>query len=241
MQGWDFSWLGSRLSASPPPWSYRTMVHRLALVSGDLLDLGTGGGEWLADLDHRPHRTVATEGWPPNVAVARARLGPLGVEVLGYQSPSENVTQAEVEPGLPFPDGTFHLIANRHESFVAKEVARVLAQGGHFITQQVGGGERLAALLGITPPQPRARPWDMAPATVQLEAAGLRITDGSEIDQVETVADLGALVWYLRAAPWEVPSFSLESFRSRLLELHVQSQSAPLQFARRAFWLLAQA
>jgi hypothetical protein len=46
-----------------------------------LLDLDTGGGELLAASAPLPRRTIATEGWAPNVPVARDRLSPLGVEV----------------------------------------------------------------------------------------------------------------------------------------------------------------
>jgi cyclopropane fatty-acyl-phospholipid synthase-like methyltransferase len=66
----------------PLPWDYTATVLEHARRSPDLLDLGTGGGEWLAALPYRPARTVATEAWPPNVSVARGRLKPLGTEVV---------------------------------------------------------------------------------------------------------------------------------------------------------------
>jgi hypothetical protein len=59
--GWDFSWLGGRTITSSLPWNYDALVLSRARTSPDLLDLGTGGGEWLAGLPHRPDRTVATE------------------------------------------------------------------------------------------------------------------------------------------------------------------------------------
>ena len=54
MEGWDWDWLGARPTSSPLPWSYREIVQRLARDSPDLLDLGTGGGEWLAKLATLP-------------------------------------------------------------------------------------------------------------------------------------------------------------------------------------------
>lgn len=68
--GWDFSWLGNRLVTEPLPWDYGAMLAEHAARSADMLDLGTGGGERLAALESRPPRTVATEGWPPNVDLA---------------------------------------------------------------------------------------------------------------------------------------------------------------------------
>src|SRR2546425_1275411 len=76
--GWDFSWLRGRLDSQPLPWDYTATVIEHARSSPDLLDLGTGGGEWLAELPYRPPRTVATEARGPNVAIAGARLGPVG-------------------------------------------------------------------------------------------------------------------------------------------------------------------
>jgi hypothetical protein len=65
--GWDFSWLRGRLDSQPLPWDYTATVVEHARNSSDLLDLGTGGGEWLAELSYRPPRTVATEAWGPNL------------------------------------------------------------------------------------------------------------------------------------------------------------------------------
>lgn len=122
--GWDFSWLGSRLETGQLPWDYDSLVLRRARESPDLLDLGTGGGEWLARLPYRPPRTVATEAWEPNVAAAGARLGPLGVTVVSVEGAPDNAEQEAGEPRvrLPFPAASFHLVAARHESFVATEV-----------------------------------------------------------------------------------------------------------------------
>lgn len=77
-RGWDFSWLSDRISVEPPPWSFDDVVAGLIVHAGDMLDMGTGGGEWLISLPRRPPRTVATEAWKPNVPIAADRLLPLG-------------------------------------------------------------------------------------------------------------------------------------------------------------------
>src|SRR5579875_3840366 len=124
--GWDFSWLDGRVSTDHGlPWEYRAEVGRRAAEAGALLDLGTGGGEWLAALDHRPAVTVATEGWPPNVGVAAARLRPLGVPVVAVAGAPDNPVQdgwvgdggspagsAASDGRLPFRDGAFPLVIN---------------------------------------------------------------------------------------------------------------------------------
>jgi SAM-dependent methyltransferase len=225
VSGWDFSWLGSRMARSPLPWDYDALVLRHARESPDLLDLGTGGGEWLAALPHRPPCTVATEAWEPNVGLARTRLAPLGVTVVRVEAAPDNAEQEleEQRGGLPFPAESFHLVACRHEAFLAGEVARVLAEGGCFVTQQVGGdyGD-FYRLLELPLPVRPEREWNLASAITQVEAAGLRVVGSAEGDEVTSFADVGALVWYLKAVPWTIPDFSARDHRSYLADLHAR-------------------
>ena len=60
--GWNFSAVGDRIAITPLPWDFNKIVASHAAMAPDLLDLGTGGGEWLAGLRARPACTVATEG-----------------------------------------------------------------------------------------------------------------------------------------------------------------------------------
>ncbi len=77
VEGWDFSWFEGRATEERPPWGYaRQMGERMAHATA-ALDIETGGGEVLAGLPTPPPPLlVATESWPPNVAVARDRLRP---------------------------------------------------------------------------------------------------------------------------------------------------------------------
>jgi hypothetical protein len=97
--GWDFGWLAGRAEGSAPSWSYRDLARAHIAGTGRLLDVETGGGELLASLRPLPRCTWATEGWPPNIPVARGRLEPLGVTVL----PAEAAM-------LPLPDESVGLI-----------------------------------------------------------------------------------------------------------------------------------
>ena len=73
-QGWDFTRLGARLVSEPPSWAFEEIVADCAARARTMLDMGTGGGEWLSSLRIRAPVTVATESWPPNVGVAAAKL-----------------------------------------------------------------------------------------------------------------------------------------------------------------------
>ena len=233
VQGWDFSWLGQRFRTEAPPWDYDALVCAHAGRSPDLLDLGTGGGEWLASLPCRPPRVVATEGFAPNFPIAAARLRPLGIEVVAADAP-DNVAQepGATEPRLPFADASCSLIVARHESYLPAEIARVLRFGGVFLTQQVGerNEDDVHVLLGRRPPQPSG--WNVVFARQQLEAAGLEVTRSDEAQVTTTFADIGAFVWWLRMISFSLP-FSLERDRDRLIELH--QVGTPLLVRERRF------
>lgn len=205
-----------------------------------MLDLGTGGGEWLAGLPYRPPRTVATESWGPNVEIAAARLRPLGITVVRTECVPDNVDQRPDEnPGrLPFPAESFHLVVSRHESFVPREVRRILAPDGRFVTQQLGGNhDDFARLLNLpTAPQTTGG----LSFTAQVEAAGLCLEASAQGECMTTFADIGALAWYLRATPWTLPCFSVRDCRSQLSDLHARiSEEGPVSVRMLACYLEA--
>ena len=223
--GWDFSWLDARTSLTQDlPWSYTAEVRRRAAAATSLLDLGTGGGELLASIRPRPARTVATESWAPNVSVAASRLRPLGISVVRCDSAPENMSPeaAAASPGrpglLPFGDGAFDLVINKHESFRGDEVARVLAPGGTFVTQQVDyhSYDDLYQLLGLDlPPQPDT--W-LPLAASQLTAAGLTIVTTAAGQARRHFDHIGAVIYYLKIVDWAVPEYSLDALLPRLRE-----------------------
>jgi SAM-dependent methyltransferase len=237
--GWDFSWLGDRMSWGGVPWDYRAIVTTEAARATRMLDMGTGGGERLAEISPSlPRRTVATEGWAPNVGVAAARLAPLGVAVVHDEGAIDNVDQVETFPRgrLAFRDSAFDLVINRHEAFASAEVHRVLRTGGTFVTQQAdSGGDDARALLGL-PPSDRPL-FDLTTAIAQLEAVGFTVVDSARAVEVITFADVGAFAWYLRMVPWTVSDFRIEEHRARLEQL--DASNLPLVVRGLRFWLRA--
>lgn len=218
-EGWDHAYGGRIVTGEP--WDFGALVDACAAISPDLLDLGTGGGEWLS-ARQLPKRTVATEGWAPNVPVARARLAPLGVEVVAVEGAPENVAQ-EGEPGgeLPFANESFHLVVSRHESYLPAEVLRILAPGGRFVTQQVAStiADDYYRLLGETPPA-LAKVWDLDFALRQLSRAGFAIEAQQHGDQLMRFADVGAFAWYLKNLPFIIPDFRIDRLQVQLECLH---------------------
>ena len=236
--GWDVGY-GGRIVTARPAWDFEAMVDARIRASPDLLDMGTGGGEWLSRRPFPKGCTVATEGWAPNVPVAQARLAPLGVRVVAVEGAPDNADQMDASelPSLPFADAAFHLVTNRHEAFVAADVARVLAPGGTFLTQQIGSDfdAPMRALLGLAPQPPRPA-WNLAVAERQVRAAGLQVAASGEGEARMTFADVGALAWYLINLPWTLPGVPREDWRPRLEALH---GGGPLGVGQPIFWLEA--
>ena len=211
VSGWDFSWLHGRAVEEEVSWNYRGIVQEAKMQAASLLDMGTGGGEFLSSLLPLPQDTCATEGYGPNVAVARRRLEPLGVSVI----------HIEADNDLPFEAGRFELIINRHESYAPAEVRRILRGGGTFITQQVGGqnGNRLNEFLQA-PANDAFAHWNLDFAAEELRQANFRVMDAREEYPVTRFYDVGAVVYYLRMVEWQIPGFTAGRYARELRELH---------------------
>jgi SAM-dependent methyltransferase len=224
VEGWDFSWFDGRASEERPPWGYAHLLGgRMAALAGKpgaaALDLQTGGGEVLATIPAAPPTLVATESWPPNLAVARRNLARLGARVVAVPEPGSD---------LPFPDGSFDLVVSRHPVTVRwDEVARVLKPGGTYFSQDVGHpsvGELSEFMLGAAyprkgPDEPTRDPkWSVRAA----EQAGLDLVDLREFRGRMEFYDVAAVVVFLRKVIWIVPGFTVAGYRDRLRALHEQ-------------------
>ncbi len=98
MSGWDFAWLDGRMTSSGLPWDYPAIVDEWVSRSSSVLDMGTGGGEFLSVVRGLPARTVATEGWAPNVQVAAQRLSAIHVPVVHDEGAIDNLDQRRARP-----------------------------------------------------------------------------------------------------------------------------------------------
>lgn len=211
-EGWSFEWLRGRLQQGAPPWDFRALLRQQMKPDTTLLDLGTGGGEFLVSLAPLPRRCIATEGYRPNLPIARRRLAPYGVAVI----PTGRTHR------LPLADGSVHLVVDRHEAFSPREVQRVLREEGWFITQQVGSqnNRELRAWFGTPPERATNHVSSAAALAREVNSSGLAIRRSAEASFPVEFRDIGAIVYYLRAAPWEVPGFQIDRDRERLLEMH---------------------
>lgn len=230
--GWDFAYLDGRMHEEQPPWSYSTRARAMMRGATAVLDMATAGGERLLELRADwPPKVVVTEDYPPNVALARNQLEPLGVTVV-------DVELSERTP-LPFADAEFDLILNRHGPFNAAEVARCLTPGGTFFTQQVHGlwAHDLLAAFGATPQWPDASPERYLP---WLQAAGLTIVAAEDWSGELAFSDVGAIVYYLKAVPWLVPGFAVKTHLPALEKLQARLEETDrLRFAAKKYMIEA--
>ncbi len=207
--GWDFCYIKDRMVEHPFPWSYHSIILSYLRNSTALLDMGTGGGEFLSSLLPLPQHTCATEGYPPNVPVAKNRLEPLGVKVFSYED----------DTSLPFSNEEFDLIINRHESFCAKEIHRILKPGGVFITQQVGDKNNFD-LLQLFDGNLVFEEGFFARTIVEFQDAGFTILRQEEAFPLTRIFDVGAIVYYFKCIPWELSDFSVQKYYDQLKSIH---------------------
>jgi SAM-dependent methyltransferase len=173
-----------------------------------VLDLGTGGGERLAAMrDGLPRRVVATEVWAVNAPFARARLAPLGVEVV--RAPSEAPL---------FADRSFDLVINRHSGFESDGIARLIRPGGSFVTQQVGRGN----WNELAPHCSRLHDWGdhLGRYSVELRDRGFDISVREHQERV-AYPSLGEFMYMLSVASWTIPDFDIEREINALLALEL--------------------
>ncbi|NHJ31919.1 MAG: class I SAM-dependent methyltransferase [Asgard group archaeon] len=210
--GWDFSHVRSRIVTEPLTWSYHSEILPYLRTVNTMLDMGTGGGEFLSSLQPLPKETFATEAYEPNVPIAKKALEPLGVKVV----------QIKEDGKLPFENEQFELIINRHEYYSPIELHRILKQDGLFITQQVGWNDclELNKRLGYSVEEIEYLGFDLDKVVQELEDANFTIIKKSEALPITRCFDIGAIVYYLKAIPWQIPEFTVEKYKENLWEMH---------------------
>ena len=189
------------------PWDLTEVLRRYLRPDDRLLDMDTGGGEYLLSLNHPHEKTAATEGWAPNIALCRERLLPLGIDFRPMPD----------ESAMPFDDASFDVILNRHGSYDVRELKRVLKPGGVFVTQQVGRDNDRELVELLMPDAPAPFPEHaLAEQAEQFRQAGFTIREQGEVHLPIRFYDVGALVWFARIIEWEFPDFSVDRCREQL-------------------------
>jgi len=212
IKGWNFSHIhGKYEEENDLPWDYKAVIQQYITSESKILDIDTGGGEFLLSLNHPNTYLSATEAYPPNVQLCKDTLLPLGIDF----------READGNGRLPFENETFDMVINRHGDYNADEICRVLKPGGIFITQQVGAEndrELVEQLLSIVPELPFPEQY-LHIAVKKFKACGMSVIDAQEAFRKIRFFDVGALVWFAHIIEWEFPGFTVEGSLDKLLYL----------------------
>lgn len=211
LNGWDFSHLDNRYEEEDDiPWNYKDVILSYLHKDMNLLDIDTGGGEFLLFLNHPYENTSATENYEPNVDLCISELSFKGIDF----------RKADGKEKLPFEDESFHIVINRHGDYKEEEIYRILKKGGLFITQQVGAEndrELVEFLMGdIELPFPEQY---LKKAEERLKKSGFIILESDEHFGNIKFFDTGALVWFAHIIEWEFPDFSVEKYSDKLFQV----------------------
>ena len=211
IHGWDFSHIHGRYTEEDDlPWDFGKIIQKYRNDSMKLMDMETGGGEFLLTFRHPYENTAAIEGYPPNVELCKKVLLPLGIEFKAAGGGDK----------LPFSDQSFDIVTNRHGDYDAAELRRVLKSEGLFLTQQVGA-ENDRELVELLLPQLTEVPYPKQYLEVkkaELLEHGFEILESGEVRRPIRFFDVGALVWFARIIDWEFPNFSVEKYQNNLFK-----------------------
>lgn len=210
-QGWDFSYLNNRWSDEALPWDYKQIILEYLKPTDNLLDMGTGGGEFLLTLNHPYINTTVTEGYMPNYSLCLEKLQPLGIKVYNYVG-DENF--------LDIQDNTFDIVINRHESYNEKELFRILKPGGLFITQQVGAlnNKELATFFDENH-KDQFPEMTFSDSIKRLKDNKFEIIYSNEYFPTLKFYDLGAIAYFASIIKWEFINFNVKDNIDKFLIL----------------------
>ena len=210
IKGWDFSHIHGRYEEAGLPWDYEAIIRSVLKDKMKLLDYDTGGGEFLLSLQHPYENTAATEGYPPNVALCKERLLPLGIDLRECKDAAQ----------IPFADESFDIIINRHGDFNPPVIKRLLKPGGLFITQQVGSDNDRELVEMVLPGAKKPFPHEDLPVQItRFTDIGFEILQADEAFGPICFYDVGAFVWFARIIEWEFPGFSVDRCFDQLLQI----------------------
>lgn len=198
LNGWDFSKLNC--VSEGVAWDYGSEVTRECASTDVLLDIGTGGGEQLLRIAGSVRQAVGIDSSEAMIETARSN---------GLKADKPDVTFLEMDSEtLNFPDRTFNIIICRQAPFYAKEAARVLADGGVFMTQQVGGNDKINLIEAFGRGQSSGAHIDSLQDQyiTELSEAGFTDIRSSRYDATEYYRSAEDLIFLLKHTPI-IPDF----------------------------------
>lgn len=131
--GWDFSKV--KCTSEDLPWDFYNEVTKVCKKSDLLLDIGTGGGEAVLSIADSALLLIGID-------LSTGMIETATKNAVKSHIPNVRFLQMDSEQ-LVFPETFFDVVSSRHSPFNANEIAKVLAPGGIFLTQQVSEHDKL--------------------------------------------------------------------------------------------------
>ncbi|WP_282940227.1 class I SAM-dependent methyltransferase [Paenibacillus sp. RC67] len=213
INGWDFSRVKSQSEGDK--WEFYHEVTQRCKPSDLLLDIGTGGGEALLTILDAAHLLVGIDISDSMIRTANSRL---------HHAKGKNVRFLQMDAvNLSFPDSFFNVISCRHSEFAAYEVARVLAEDGVFLTQQVAEGDKLNLKQAFQRGQGHGVVDGMLKHQYMhdLQEAGFTDIQSFDYDVTEYYQSYEDLVFTLKYTPI-IPNFGQEEHDFERLQAFIQ-------------------
>ena len=203
--GYNFQDVYSRVKIEGKKWNWTDIVEKYTAPNNTLLDLGTGGGEYLIELSKNTKKSCGIDNIKAMVDRAKQNAKEKGVHNVEFKL-------ADVSK-VPYAGGCFDIVTCRHAPFSIKEVKRVLKPGGLFITQQLGNRNKLNLL----------KYFDSAFYSGKTTQGTLKIlkSEGFEILMIdeyiakEYFQDMEDLIFLLENTP-NVPDFNRDKYQRQL-------------------------
>ncbi|BFH70459.1 methyltransferase [Paenibacillus dendritiformis] len=198
INGWEFNSVRSVTEGAA--WDYGAKVREWCKPTDVLLDIGTGGGETLLPLAQAVRLAIGIDRSPGMIETARRHAARSSVRHVRFAC-----MDAEE---LAFPDGLFDAVICRHAPFAAGEAARVLTDGGVFITQQVSERDKWNVKEAFGRGQAYGEPNGtlMRRCAGQLKEAGFTEIHCDEYDAAEYLGGAEDLLFLLKHTPI-IPGF----------------------------------
>src|SRR5699024_3364163 len=67
--------------------------------------------------------------------------------------------------------------------------------------------------------------WNLTTALAELDMQHFEVISSNEEYPVQRFYDVGALVYYLKAVPWQVPNFTTQMYEQELYAIHEKIQA----------------
>lgn len=201
INGWDFSKLN--VISEGLKWDFYEEVTKRCKSSDILLDVGTGGGENLLRIASSLLFLVGIDLSRGMIEMAHSNYKMSKVlNVRFSQMSSDN---------LQFPSGFFDIISSCHAPFSSMEIARVIKNGGFFLTQQVCEADK----LNLKEAFKRGQGFGEVDGTLkeryimELKSAGFTEVQAFEYDANEYYQRAEDLIFLLKHTPI-IPDFGQE-------------------------------